>query len=105
MAFILPSMYKESPIFAFACISLNRAMLVQGRHDSTQGLLLELLGLRWEGLLAAATLPVLLTAALFLGPLCMLTWDRCHASSINTEQRSLLQVCFIDAVHILDSAW
>jgi hypothetical protein len=65
---------------------------MQDPNDSTWRLLVPLLGLRQEGLAAAAVVPALLTAVLFLGPLCMAAWDAWRPAAIKAEQRSLVQV-------------
>jgi hypothetical protein len=53
---------------------------------------MQLLGLRIEGLAAAATLPVLLTAALFLGPLTVWAWDWHQGVLAGRHSRPLIQV-------------
>jgi hypothetical protein len=55
-------------------------------------LVLRLLGLRLEGTFAAATLPTLLTATLFLGPLSLLALKWRSKESIEQVNRNLLQV-------------
>jgi hypothetical protein len=60
-----------------------------GSEGKLGGVLLRCLGLRKEGLAAAAALPVLLTALLFLGPLAMLAWDALHGSSAGRPRRRL----------------
>lgn len=62
------------------------------RGGSLQEPLLQLLGLRWEGLGAALSLPVLLTAVLFLGPLTTWAWERYHDASSTRRSRPALQV-------------
>lgn len=57
--------------------------------DELGYLLLRSLGLRKDGLAAAATLPVVLTALLFLGPLAMLVWDALHGTSAGKPRRRL----------------
>ena len=54
--------------------------------------LLQSLGLHGEGFAAAATLPVLMTALLFVGPLCMLAWDMWHGISMRVHMRRVSEV-------------
>ena len=53
---------------------------------------LQLLGLRTQGLAAAAIVPVLLTAVLFLGPLSLLFFKWHSRGHTEQLERSLLEV-------------
>ena len=53
---------------------------------------LELLGMRASGLLAAVALPVLLTALLFLGPLAMLGWRLWHGDDARQPRKRPMEV-------------
>ena len=54
--------------------------------------MLQLLGLRIQGLAAAAIFPILLTAALFLGPLSLLYFNWLSQRRVEQLNRSLLEV-------------
>ncbi|BDA49207.1 CAAX prenyl protease 2 [Coccomyxa sp. Obi] len=86
--------FSTAIVCAFAWVPL---FLAVSRHkgsdaEAVTGVLLRLLGLRWNGLGAAATLPVLLTAALFLGPLTIWAWDLHHGELASRPGRPAIQV-------------
>ena len=66
------------------CLQVQDA---QKRH-----VVLQLLGLRTQGLAAAVLFPVLLTALLFLGPLSLLFVKRLSGRHVEQLDRSLLEV-------------
>lgn len=69
-----------------------------GSKEGLQDAVLQLLGLRLSGLGAAVTLPVLLTAALFLGPLTVWALDWYQGVLAGRRGRPLIQV---ERLHLL----
>lgn len=86
--------FSTAFVCAFTWIPLYLAMSGHKRFDggTVTEVLLQLLGLRLNGLVAAATLPMLLTAALFLGPLTIWAWDWHHGELASRPGRPAIQV-------------
>lgn len=74
-----PETIKRRFVSAFGTLWLSPAVvyLLADERIMSRGLWAAI-GVRSEGLLAAATLPLLLTAALFLGPLAVMATSRTH---------------------------
>ena len=69
------------------CVTSLQVEDIQGQH-----VVLQLLGLRTKGLAAAALVPILLTALLFLGPLSLLVIKWLSGRRVEQLDRSLLEV-------------